>query len=48
SFALFEGGPEIALLGKKPAEMEAILAEPEKVLAMRNALSGFADFIRSP
>ncbi|RUW87221.1 NAD(P)H-dependent oxidoreductase, partial [Mesorhizobium sp. M8A.F.Ca.ET.023.01.1.1] len=48
SFALFEGGPEIALLGKKPVEMEAILAEPEKVLAMRNALSGFADFIRSP
>ncbi|TGQ77477.1 MULTISPECIES: NADPH-dependent FMN reductase [unclassified Mesorhizobium] len=48
SFALHDGGLEIALLGKKPAEMEAILAEPEKVLAMRNALSGFADFIRSP
>jgi len=47
SFAMHDGGLEIALLGKKPAEMEAILAEPEKVLAMRNAVQGFADFIRS-
>jgi len=47
SFAMYDGGLEIALLGKKPAEMEAILAEPERVLAMRNAVQGFADFIRS-
>ncbi|MDX8446322.1 NADPH-dependent FMN reductase [Mesorhizobium captivum] len=37
---------EIALLGKKPAEVEAILAEPVNVLAMRNAVKVFAAFIR--
>jgi chromate reductase len=46
SFALCEGGLEIALLGKKPPEVEAILAEPTNVLAMRNALTAFAEFIR--
>ncbi|BAV48826.1 NADPH-dependent FMN reductase [Mesorhizobium loti] len=47
SFAMYEGGLEIALLGKKPPEVEAILAEPGNVLAMRDALSAFADFIRT-
>ncbi|MDX8467838.1 NADPH-dependent FMN reductase [Mesorhizobium sp. VK23B] len=48
SFALYEEGAlEIALLGKKPPEMEAILAEAENRLAMRNAVQGFADFIRT-
>ncbi|RUX03290.1 NAD(P)H-dependent oxidoreductase [Mesorhizobium sp. M8A.F.Ca.ET.059.01.1.1] len=47
SFALFEGGPEIALLGKKPVEMESILAEPVNRQAMSNALTAFVDFIRS-
>ncbi|UVK56129.1 NAD(P)H-dependent oxidoreductase [Mesorhizobium sp. AR02] len=46
SFALYQGGLEIALLGKKPPEVEAILAEPANVLAMRDALSAFAEFIR--
>lgn len=46
SFALYEDGLEIALLGKKPPEVEAILAEAENVLAMREALSAFAEFIR--
>ncbi|WP_095202683.1 NADPH-dependent FMN reductase [Mesorhizobium carmichaelinearum] len=46
SFAMYEGGLEIALLGKKPAEVEVILDEPGNVLAMRDALQGFADFIR--
>jgi len=47
SFAMYEVGLEIALLGKKPPEVEAILAEPGNVLAMRDAVQGFADFIRS-
>lgn len=47
SFAMHEDGLEIALLGKKPREVEAILAEPENMLAMRDALSAFAEFIRS-
>jgi chromate reductase len=47
SFALYEDvALEIVLLGKKPPEIEAILAEPANVLAMRNALTAFADFIR--
>jgi NAD(P)H-dependent FMN reductase len=46
SFALYEDTPlEIALLGKKAAEMEAILAEPASRQAMREAVQGFADFI---
>jgi chromate reductase len=47
SFALYDGGLEIALLGKKPPEVEAILAEPANRLAMRDALNAFADFIRA-
>lgn len=47
SFALYDGGPEIALLGKKPPEVASILREPANVLAMRDALAAFADFIRS-
>lgn len=48
SFALYEEAVcEIALLGKKPPEVEAILAEPMNVQAMRDALSAFAEFIRA-
>ncbi|AID33324.1 FMN reductase [Mesorhizobium sp. SEMIA 3007] len=47
SFALCEGGIEVALLGKKPPEVDGILAEPVSVLAMRNGLTAFAEFIRS-
>jgi len=47
SFALYDGVLEIALLGRKSPEVEAILAEPANVLAMGNALSAFADFIRT-
>ncbi|MBN9222282.1 MAG: NAD(P)H-dependent oxidoreductase [Mesorhizobium sp.] len=46
SFAMYEGGLEIALLGKKPPEVEAILTEPANELAMHDALVTFADFIR--
>lgn len=46
SFAMYEDVSEIALLGKKPPEVEAILAEPGNMLAMRDAVQGFADFIR--
>lgn len=47
SFALYDGGLEIMLLGKKPVEVEAILAEPANVKAMRDALTAFAEFIRT-
>ncbi|MFD1982149.1 NADPH-dependent FMN reductase [Mesorhizobium newzealandense] len=47
SFALCEDVLEIALLGKKPPEVEGILAEPENQLVMRDAVSAFADFIRA-
>ncbi|TSE13720.1 NAD(P)H-dependent oxidoreductase [Mesorhizobium intechi] len=48
SFALYEDAMlEIALLGKKPPEFDGILTEPVNVLAMRNALTAFADFIAS-
>ena len=48
SFALYEEAVcEIALLGKKPPEVAAILAEPANRLAMDDALSAFADFIRA-
>ncbi|MDX8478219.1 NADPH-dependent FMN reductase [Mesorhizobium sp. VK24D] len=48
SFALYEEAPlEIALLGKKPVETEAILAEAANVLAMRHAVQAFADFIHA-
>ncbi|TGQ74703.1 NAD(P)H-dependent oxidoreductase [Mesorhizobium sp. M00.F.Ca.ET.186.01.1.1] len=46
SFALFEGGLEIALLGKQPPEIDAILGEEANRRAMRDALQAFADFIR--
>ncbi|MDX8531855.1 hypothetical protein RFM41_08125 [Mesorhizobium sp. VK25A] len=47
SFAMYEERVlEIALLGKKPAEMEAILAEGVNRQAMREAVRGFAGFIR--
>lgn len=46
SFALYEETAlEIALLGKKPAEMGAILAEDANRRAMREAVRGFAGFI---
>ncbi|MER9329494.1 NAD(P)H-dependent oxidoreductase [Mesorhizobium sp. M0152] len=46
SFALYDGVPlEIALLGNKPPDVEAVLRENQ--LAMRDALSAFADFIAS-
>ncbi|MER9343667.1 NAD(P)H-dependent oxidoreductase [Mesorhizobium sp. M0601] len=48
SFALYgEAALEIALLGKKPPEVEDILSQPENRLTMRDALSAFAEFIRS-
>ncbi|MFC3326449.1 NADPH-dependent FMN reductase [Mesorhizobium cantuariense] len=47
SFALCDDVLEIALLGKKPPDVEAILAEAENRLAMRDALNAFADFIRA-
>ncbi|CDX50155.1 NADPH-dependent FMN reductase [Mesorhizobium plurifarium] len=46
SFAMYEGALEIALLGKKPAEMEMILAEDAKRKAMRESVRGFVGFIR--
>lgn len=46
SFAMYDGGLEIALLGKRPPEVEGILAEPGNVVAMRDAVQGFAEFIR--
>ncbi|TPJ33962.1 NADPH-dependent FMN reductase [Mesorhizobium sp. B2-8-3] len=47
SFAMYEEGTlEIALLGKKPAEMEAILSEDANRRAIREAVRGFAGFIR--
>jgi chromate reductase len=47
SFALCDDVLEIALLGKKPPEVEGILAEPASRLAMHDALNAFADFIRA-
>ncbi|ESX65062.1 NAD(P)H-dependent oxidoreductase [Mesorhizobium sp. M0027] len=48
SFALYEEAAlEIALLGKKPPEVEKILAQPASRQTMRDALSAFAEFIRS-
>nr|WIE92399.1 NAD(P)H-dependent oxidoreductase [Mesorhizobium sp. WSM4875] len=47
SFALYEETAlEIALLGKKPPEVEEILAEPTSRQAMRDAVRAFAGFIR--
>jgi NAD(P)H-dependent FMN reductase len=48
SFALCEDAVlEIALLGKKPAEVETILGERANQRAMRDAVQGFAGFIRA-
>ncbi|MER9895004.1 hypothetical protein NKJ40_23475 [Mesorhizobium sp. M0119] len=48
SFALYEEAAlEIALLGKRPPEVEKILAEPASRQTMRDTLSAFAEFIRS-
>jgi chromate reductase len=48
SFALYDGADlEIVLIGKKPPEIETILAEPANALAMRSAVIAFADFIAS-
>ena len=45
SFSLYEGEAlEISLIGRKPPEVETILAEPANVAAMRGALQRFADF----
>jgi chromate reductase, NAD(P)H dehydrogenase (quinone) len=46
SFDLYAGAElEIALIGKKPHEVEAILSEPANIDAMRSALGRFAAFI---
>lgn len=47
SFELCNDVLEIALLGKKPPEVESILAEPVNRQAMHDALNAFADFIRA-
>jgi len=48
SFDLCPGdGLEIALIGKKSHEAEAILSEPANIAAMRGAVGEFGDFIRS-
>ncbi|MER9418635.1 NAD(P)H-dependent oxidoreductase [Mesorhizobium sp. M0306] len=48
SFALYEEAAlEIGLLGKRPPEVEKILAEPASRQTMRDTLSAFAEFIRS-
>jgi len=48
SFALHEETAlEIVLIGKRPPEMDAILAEPAHRLAMRDAVQAFGDFIRT-
>ena len=47
SFAMYEDVLEIALLGKKPAEMEMILGEDANRHAMREAVQGFVGFIRA-
>jgi len=48
SFDLYASSElEIALIGKKPHEVEAILAEPANIAAIRSALGRFADFIRT-
>ncbi|MDR7033937.1 NADPH-dependent FMN reductase [Mesorhizobium sp. BE184] len=46
SFDLYDGLElEVPLLGKKPPEMEAVLAELEHRQAIRSALTRFADFV---
>ncbi|MBZ9885393.1 NAD(P)H-dependent oxidoreductase [Mesorhizobium sp. CA10] len=47
SFAMYEETAlEIALLGKKPAEVETILSEDTNRQAMRGAVRDFVEFIR--
>ncbi len=46
SFAMCEETLEVTLLGKKPADMEIILSEDANRQAMRDAVEGFAGFIR--
>jgi len=45
SFAMYEETLEIALLGRKPAEVEAVLAEDTNRQAMLDAVEGFLGFI---
>ncbi|MEW6632713.1 MAG: NADPH-dependent FMN reductase [Pseudomonadota bacterium] len=45
SFAMYEETLEIALLGKKPAEVEPIMAEQANRQAMREAVRDFVEFI---
>ncbi|TPJ70706.1 NADPH-dependent FMN reductase [Mesorhizobium sp. B2-6-2] len=48
SFAMYEETAlEIALLGKKPAEVEAVLGEDANRQAMWGAIEAFSGFIRS-
>jgi hypothetical protein len=48
SFAMYEDVVlEIALLGKRPPEMEMILGEDANRQAMRDAVQGFLGFIRA-
>lgn len=48
SFTLYEDASlEIALLGKKPAEVETILGEDANRQTMRDAVQAFAGFIHS-
>ena len=47
SFAMYEETLEIALLGKKPVEVEAILGEDSNRQAMRDAVQGFVGFVRA-
>ncbi|PBC06883.1 NADPH-dependent FMN reductase [Mesorhizobium sp. WSM3859] len=47
SFAMYEEPAlEIALLGKKLGEVEAILAQPANCQAMRDVVQGFVEFMR--
>jgi NAD(P)H-dependent FMN reductase len=48
SFDLYAGREvEIALIGKTPNEVQAILTEPSSVARMRDALADFVAFVRS-
>jgi NAD(P)H-dependent FMN reductase len=46
SFSLHEGPElEVPLLGRKPPEIQAILAKPETIVSMREHLSTFCEFV---
>ncbi|GAA2843930.1 NAD(P)H-dependent FMN reductase [Aminobacter aminovorans] len=48
SFDLFDGQDlTIALLGKRPQEMDEILADAVTIESMRDALSAFSNFVRT-